>query len=188
MNRSMLEADKGGRLRIHWYDSRRRCRTFRGALARLSHPAAPHAHASVGCGSRLHVRQLAFVGRVSAGARLSGETVPRALDDDYYSMRGIGADRRGSSALTMFARKRPRFRPYRERSFLSFGGAASNHPSSPVQPSPGLLARVQQSSAVFAAHPARSLQCRSRRSTHSLLPEQRSFRRFRPFKYLAHVY
>ena len=95
------------------------------------------------------------------GAGLSGETVLAPLDDDYDAMRReiwLTTDAAYKRAITMFARKKAAFQNRTASDPIpDFSEEPPVETILPVvrfQPDrPGLLARVQQSSAVFAAHP-----------------------------------
>ena len=95
------------------------------------------------------------------GAGLSGETVIAPLDDDYDAMRReiwLTTDAAYKRAITMFARKKAAFQNRTASDpipdFSQEPPAETIVPAVRFQPDrPGLLARVQQASAVFAAHP-----------------------------------
>jgi microcin-processing metallopeptidase PmbA/TldD-like protein len=102
-----------------------------------------------------------FVVQGFGGAGLSGETVLAPLDDDYDAMRReiwLTTDAAYKRAITMFARKKAAFQNRTASDPIpDFSEEPPVETILPVvrfQPDrPGLLARVQQSSAVFAAHP-----------------------------------
>jgi hypothetical protein len=95
------------------------------------------------------------------GAGLSGETVLAPLDDDYDAMRReiwLTTDAAYKRAITLFARKKAAFQNRTASDpipdFSEEPPVETLLPVARFQPDrPGLLARVQQSSAVFAAHP-----------------------------------
>ena len=108
------------------------------------------------------------------GGGLSGETVIAPLDDDYDAMRReiwLTTDAAYKRAITMFARKKAAFQnrtasdPIPDFSeeppvetiipevrLAAFAKASAPRPDATAERA-GILARVQQSSAVFAAHP-----------------------------------
>jgi hypothetical protein len=95
------------------------------------------------------------------GAGLSGETVIAPLDDDYDAMRReiwLTTDAAYKRAITMFARKKAAFQNRTASDpipdFSQEPPVETILPTLRWQPDrAGILARVQQSSAVFAAHP-----------------------------------
>ncbi len=105
------------------------------------------------------------------GAGLSGETVIAPLDDDYDAMRReiwLTTDAAYKRAITMFARKKAAFQNRTASDPIPdfsqeppietiVPGArltiARGNPASDGGDRAGLLARVQQASAVFASHP-----------------------------------
>jgi len=95
------------------------------------------------------------------GAGLSGETVIAPLDDDYDAMRReiwLTTDVAYKRAITMFARKKAAFQNRTASDpipdFSQEPPVETMVPAMRWQPDrAGILARVQQASAVFAAHP-----------------------------------
>ncbi len=95
------------------------------------------------------------------GAGLSGETVLAPLDDDYDAMRReiwLTTDAAYKRAITMFARKKAAFQ--NRTASDPIPDFSQEQPVETILPvvrlkpdRADLLARVQQSSAVFAAHP-----------------------------------
>ena len=95
------------------------------------------------------------------GAGLSGETVLAPLDDDYDAMRReiwLTTDAAYKRAITMFARKKAAFQ--NRTASDPIPDFSQEQPVETILPGvrlkadrADLLARVQQSSAVFAAHP-----------------------------------
>src|SRR5688572_7831813 len=95
------------------------------------------------------------------GAGLSGETVIAPLDDDYDAMRReiwLTTDSAYKRAITMFARKKAAFQ--NRTASDPIPDFSQEPPVEMILPGmrfqvdrPGLLARVQQPSAVFAAYP-----------------------------------
>ena len=114
------------------------------------------------------------------GGGLTGETVIAPLDDDYDAMRReiwITTDTAYKRAITMFARKKAAFqnrtasdpipdysqeppietilpalfRPGQDASDTAYGSADGGNTR--LRSDPAIVARVQQSSAVFGAHP-----------------------------------
>ena len=102
-----------------------------------------------------------FVVQGFGGAALSGETVLAPLDDDYDAMRReiwLTTDAAYKRAITMFARKKAAFQNRAASDpipdFSAEPAVETIVPIVRLQPDrAGLLARVQQASAVFEAHP-----------------------------------
>jgi hypothetical protein len=107
-----------------------------------------------------------FVVQGFGGAGLSGETVIAPLDDDYDAMRReiwLTTDSAYKRAITMFARKKAAFQNRTASDPIpDFSQEPPVETLEPVVPKTGtdmtadragILARVQQASAVFAAHP-----------------------------------
>ena len=102
-----------------------------------------------------------FVVQGFGGAALSGETVIAPLDDDYDAMRReiwLTTDAAYKRAITMFARKKAAFQNRAASDpipdFSAEPPVETIVPAVRFQPDrASLLARVQQSSAVFASHP-----------------------------------
>ena len=104
-----------------------------------------------------------FVIQGFVGGGLSGETVMAPLDDDYDAMRRelwLTTDTAYKRAITIFARKKAAFQNRTASDPIpDFSRASPVETSLPLLAPPDesqrreALARVQQSSAVFAAHP-----------------------------------
>ena len=102
-----------------------------------------------------------FVVQGFGGAALLGETVIAPLDDDYDAMRReiwLTTDVAYKRAITMFARKKAAFQ--NRTASDPIPDFSAEPPVETILPAPrfqpdraGVLARVQQSSAVFASHP-----------------------------------